>query len=247
MYVRLQVKVGLVESNKRLYNMSEYIGKKFGEWEVLGHSHFDSFTEYWDIQCSCGYKTKRQASYVLSGKSNSCKPCAMKAFRTGREEPCLNCGSIVYKSPAQLDRSKYGNNFCSRQCSREYYSKQVQENLNSICEYCGEPFHSPPSTIRRFCSRECWKLGIKSNGPVFYRTFKKEVCERCNFVPEDKCQLDVHHEDGDKKNNEEDNLKTLCANCHRLVHRIEFLSKGDESNGEASKERASELDSSSSG
>jgi 5-methylcytosine-specific restriction endonuclease McrA len=28
--------------------------------------------------------------------------------------------------------------------------------------------------------------------------------------------LDVDHKDGKHKNNSEDNLQTLCANCHRL-------------------------------
>ena len=38
----------------------------------------------------------------------------------------------------------------------------------------------------------------------------------CNFVPVNPCQLDVDHIDGDNKNNNPDNLQTLCANCHRL-------------------------------
>jgi 5-methylcytosine-specific restriction endonuclease McrA len=37
-------------------------------------------------------------------------------------------------------------------------------------------------------------------------------------VPEHVCQLDVHHRDGDHANNNEQNLMTLCANCHRLEH-----------------------------
>ena len=45
---------------------------------------------------------------------------------------------------------------------------------------------------------------------------KKNHCEQCGFVAEHKCQLDVDHIDGNKFNNNEDNLQTLCANCHRL-------------------------------
>ena len=30
------------------------------------------------------------------------------------------------------------------------------------------------------------------------------------------CQLDVDHIDGNHNNDEEVNLQTLCANCHRL-------------------------------
>jgi len=49
-----------------------------------------------------------------------------------------------------------------------------------------------------------------------YRIHKKDYCERCNFKPEHPCQLDVDHIDGNSKNNELENLQTLCANCHRL-------------------------------
>jgi hypothetical protein len=42
-------------------------------------------------------------------------------------------------------------------------------------------------------------------------------CERCGFIPEDECQIDVHHKDGDHRNNDMENFQALCANCHRLV------------------------------
>jgi hypothetical protein len=45
---------------------------------------------------------------------------------------------------------------------------------------------------------------------------KKSVCFRCGFVPEDPCQLDVDHIDGNNSNNDPSNYQTLCANCHRL-------------------------------
>lgn len=46
----------------------------------------------------------------------------------------------------------------------------------------------------------------------------KIKCSRCGFVPEHVSQLDYHHIDENKKNNEKTNIKVLCANCHRLVH-----------------------------
>lgn len=39
-----------------------------------------------------------------------------------------------------------------------------------------------------------------------------DVCERCGFVPEHVCQLDVHKHREDLSKRE-----TLCANCHRLI------------------------------
>ncbi len=49
-----------------------------------------------------------------------------------------------------------------------------------------------------------------------YTRHKKEYCEECSFVAKHRVQLDVDHVDGNKKNNDLSNLKTLCANCHRL-------------------------------
>ena len=51
-----------------------------------------------------------------------------------------------------------------------------------------------------------------------YRKHVRDKCERCGFVPEAMCQLDVHHIDHNHDNNDPNNLRTLCANCHRLVH-----------------------------
>lgn len=46
--------------------------------------------------------------------------------------------------------------------------------------------------------------------------FKGDMCELCSFIPEHSCQLTVDHIDGNKKNNEMENLQTLCHNCHAL-------------------------------
>lgn len=53
-----------------------------------------------------------------------------------------------------------------------------------------------------------------------YRDYKKDFCEYCGFTPLDKCQLDVDHIDGNHENNNESNLQTLCANCHRLKTKL---------------------------
>ena len=49
-----------------------------------------------------------------------------------------------------------------------------------------------------------------------YAVHKKNYCEECGFIPKWLGQLDVDHVDGNNKNNEKENLQTLCANCHRL-------------------------------
>jgi 5-methylcytosine-specific restriction endonuclease McrA len=56
----------------------------------------------------------------------------------------------------------------------------------------------------------------RNNKKKPYRKHKKDICERCGFIPEYSIQLDVDHIDGNHHNNDETNLQTLCANCHRL-------------------------------
>ena len=61
--------------------------------------------------------------------------------------------------------------------------------------------------------------------PEVYRKFKKSTCERCGFVPVHTAQLDTHHKDGNFMNNDESNLITLCANCHRLIESLAKIDK----------------------
>lgn len=53
-------------------------------------------------------------------------------------------------------------------------------------------------------------------GRYRYGILKGDKCEKCGFVPIVSAQLEIDHIDGDKTNNEKDNLQTLCCNCHAL-------------------------------
>ena len=55
------------------------------------------------------------------------------------------------------------------------------------------------------------------NNP-YRRKNLKPTCEACGFIPDHPRQLEVHHMDEDRSNNAPDNLTTLCANCHALIH-----------------------------
>jgi len=66
---------------------------------------------------------------------------------------------------------------------------------------------------RRYYPGERKRLALKERP---YLAHRGDKCEKCGFVPEHECQLDVDHIDGDNANNDPGNLQTLCANCHRL-------------------------------
>ena len=51
-------------------------------------------------------------------------------------------------------------------------------------------------------------------GRYRYGILKKDHCEECGFVAVVCSQLEIDHIDGNRKNNDKDNLRTLCCNCH---------------------------------
>ncbi len=93
------------------------------------------------------------------------------------------------------------------------------------CLYCEEVFELTRKD-KVYCSRTCkvkakdQRLGRNRHhtGDNVYRMHKGEVCEQCGFVPIHPRQLDVHHINHNHMDNRRNNLRTLCANCHRLEH-----------------------------
>jgi hypothetical protein len=48
---------------------------------------------------------------------------------------------------------------------------------------------------------------------------KKNVCDKCGFSSKHPEQFSVFHVDGDLTNCRYNNLKTICANCQRILHK----------------------------
>lgn len=99
-----------------------------------------------------------------------------------------------------------------------------------VCSVCGPTYLKhigrDAQGRGRFRCYNAWNVqnsgrsrGRKS--PNGYRAYRKDHCERpaCTTTIEDPCQLDVHHIDGNRRNNDPANLQTLCASCHRLAFR----------------------------
>jgi uncharacterized protein YijF (DUF1287 family) len=45
------------------------------------------------------------------------------------------------------------------------------------------------------------------------------MCEKCNFTSKYPEQFNVFYIDGNLTNNRATNLKTICANCQRILHK----------------------------
>lgn len=96
---------------------------------------------------------------------------------------------------------------CARPIQRRRYSTGLLENRNRFIS-------------RRFCDRACMAAAMTqtevTKGAYLWRARKhrKPSCESCGTT----ASLQVHHRDGNWKNNNPQNLRTLCASCHTKLH-----------------------------
>ena len=79
---------------------------------------------------------------------------------------------------------------------------------------------------RKMCDK-CIRLskgkGVSSTATWQQHGYKKKaICEKCGFKAKHHAQLDVYHIDGDLRNSAINNLKTICANCQRIMTIEEF-------------------------
>ncbi len=108
------------------------------------------------------------------------------------------------------------------------YCKRCDRNL-PISDFYNDKRTNTPKSECKECSLERLREYRKRNPAKMkeayarknlkrkpYIAFKKNHCEQCGFIAVHSCQLDVDHIDGVHVNNDINNLRTLCANCHRL-------------------------------
>jgi len=62
--------------------------------------------------------------------------------------------------------------------------------------------------------------GVSKGDPKWYQEGYriKLICDKCGYKSKHKEQFDVYHIDGNLNNNRFANLKTVCANCQRVLH-----------------------------
>ena len=151
-------------------------------------------------KCDCGNQKEIQTDHLLSGAIKSCG-CINRSIHPNKEKynNCLNCGK-------PLDRHQY--KYCSSTCQNVYQRKKDVEKI-----FNGE------------------KSGLKNattSSPKISDSLRKYLLEKTNYKCE-KCGcdwinpysnstiLEIHHIDGNRQNNLEDNLQVLCPNCHAMT------------------------------
>ena len=146
------------------------------------------------LRCEeCGYEwtTKAQNILYLSEKQqqHQCPNCNTINSKNGKYVYCAWCGKKIYRSKYQIEHNKTNFFYCSRTCGNLH--------KNALREESGE-----------FDGSKNYRKKAFNNYP--------HECKVCGWN-EDERILEVHHIDGNRENNNIDNLCILCPTCHRKI------------------------------
>ena len=106
------------------------------------------------------------------------------------------------------------------------YRKLSWKPKKKICKRCGRemPIHAKGvcpgcyTTIFSLQYNKDWNYKNRHNIDV---TVYKKITQKCMICDFNKI-IDLHHLDGNKENNSEDNLIGLCPNHHKMIHHMNF-------------------------
>lgn len=161
--------------------------------------------------CAASYNNKKVPKRIKVEKNNKCLSYGkeLKYVKSNEKysdnkiekNKCHNCGKEVDKK------------FCSNKCQMEYKYKQfIKEWKEGLQDGIASGYQTS-NYIRRYLfekyDNKCCKCGWSKTNPI-----------------SGKIPLQVHHIDGNYKNNKEDNLELLCPNCHSLTPNYGALNLG---------------------
>jgi hypothetical protein len=141
------------------------------------------------ICINCGKSFLREIKQINQSLKRGYKPyCSIQCRGLSQIKSiikkCDKCGKKISKTPSQFYKSKSGKHYCSQSCA-------ISENNRG--------------------TRRCYK-----NGKHIYRKealkYYGSKCRICGYDVED--ILEVHHKDGNRENNEINNLDVLCPTHH---------------------------------
>ena len=154
------------------------------------------------------------------------KKCADEALRVNKiHRDCKTCGQ---KFEFLESRLKYSDRaYCSDTC----FKNREKTHVSCACKSCGEQFYISKSAKADnrgiYCSKKCYAIhAVKEKNPLFkhghgwFKKMSKEtrisVCSICDKHG----KTDIHHIDGNERNNNSSNFITVCRSCHMRIHHL---------------------------
>lgn len=182
------------------------------------------------LNCSsCGVTFERKRFFPSKSGHYFCSPeCQQKEQRVGgllqvkhygvseryssREDQCLYCGS-------DLVHGKNPKKYCNRECYNKFLAKKKQDRHNKqIQSWLNGTWDGAYSS------------GVLSKEVRQYLRNEHTECQICgqpNVWNGKLLTLQIDHVDGDYLNNDPDNLKVLCPNCHTQTPTYGAKNKGN--------------------
>lgn len=128
------------------------------------------------------------------------------------------------KKEFTVEYKKRTQKFCSRKC---FGQSKVIKHIKNNCPVCGKKVNYGRVTCSYSCSNTHFRSG--SDHPNWKIPEEKGYRSICFEHKEKKCLIcgydriiSVHHLDGDRKNNNIENLIPLCMNHHAEIHSKEW-------------------------
>jgi hypothetical protein len=137
---------------------------------------------------------------------------------------CKYCNNnIPYEQPY--------NNFCNHSCSAKYNNLNRIKLPKSHCLWCGKLLQGTDVKccrngkckllykVKCFLNGDIKTIPDKKSIKAYYIFIRGHICESCkstkwmgNPIP-----LELHHKDGNKYNQSDENIILLCPNCHSFT------------------------------
>lgn len=156
-----------------LINTADYLGKRFGNWTVIGTPPYVyGRKKTLTVKCDCGKEAVRFAFDIIYGKSTRCVSCRVKSLNLQKHLPRLsgsdNCNWKGYKNVPHTYFSQIKSGAKKRYIKFEVSIKDIQElweAQNGLCAYTNAPItFGKKAKIKASLDRIDPKLGyIKGN------------------------------------------------------------------------------------
>lgn len=221
--------------------------------DVNVDDYFKSKTNIEEKICLCCGK-KIEGKYWKDKKfcNSSCAAKYNNSHRKHSEETKNKLSKTIASKHPLFDEDIYNKKRENTLLKQKLFLKKEENNtIKYFCLNCGKEIVEFSKSKRFFCSHSCqteykktnylerWKNG-EENGlkgeyglSSFIRNYLLEKhnykCELCGWGETNpytnKIPLEIHHKDGDYRNNTEENLQVLCPCCHSLTESFKAHNK----------------------